>query len=303
MSRILSRLIMRIGLFILIFPATLAAQSFWLERSQGKTFFLEIFKPNIDDAVYNGMPYPVDYSFETAALFLSLRTQLGSKSFLMVELPFAHAAYDTKSDSNFSFYRNRGSSSTIGNPYLGLELGGVNARFFTEVGIHLPLVETVNNDAARVGRLADLARPEAFDDYVTLRAVINYRPQNTKGVRVRARGGALVQRDFDRGDNQFSIPIDALLGYGYEKGRVRLGVDFVINFEASYRRYKHYINNYYFSNSFKIKQTQHLRLTGQVRLGSLRAGAHLKPPFLDSERENSFGLTRSSFGLDLAIQR
>jgi hypothetical protein len=138
---------------------------------------------------------------------------------------------------------------------------------------------------------------------MTLRAVINYRPKNTKGVRVQARGGALVQRNFDRGGNQFSIPIDALLGYGSEKGRVRLGVDFVINFDASYRRYQHYINNYYFSNSFRIKQTQHLRLTGQMKLGSLRAGAHFKPPFLDSERENSFDLTRSSFGLDLAVQR
>jgi hypothetical protein len=190
----------------------------------------------------------------------------------------------------------------MGNPYLGLELGSVNARFFTEVGIRLPLVETVNNDAARVGRLADLARPEAFDDYMTLRAVINYRPQNTKGVRFRARGGALVQRNFDLRENQFSLPLDALLGYGYEKGLVRLGIDFVINFDASYRRHKSFFRSDY-SSSFNIKQTQHLRLTGHVRLGSLRAGVHLKPPFLDSERENSFDLTRSSFGFDLAIQR
>ncbi|MGI0016290.1 MAG: hypothetical protein ACREBU_22955, partial [Nitrososphaera sp.] len=305
MSRILSRLIMAmlIGLVILIFPAMLAAQSFWLERSQGKTFLLEIFKPDIGSGVYNGVSYPVDYSFETVALFLSLRSQIGSKSFLMVELPFAHAAFNAKNDSGFSFYRNRGSSSTIGNPYLGLELGGTNARFFTEVGIRLPLAETDNNYAARVGRAADSDRPEAFEDYVTLRAVINYRSKRTKGLMFRARGGALVQRNFNHSDNHFSIPIDALIGYGYEKGRFRLGVNFVINIDASYRRYQRYINNYYFSSSFNINQTQLLRLTGNVRLGSLRAGAHLKPPFLDSERENSFDLTRSSFGLDLAIQR
>jgi hypothetical protein len=287
----------------LIIPAVLHAQSFWQERSQRKAFFLEIFKPNINSELDNGVPNPVEYSFETAAIFLSLRAQMGSKSFLIVELPFAHAAYDTKNDSSFNFYRNGGSSNTMGNPYIGFELGGMNARFFTEVGMRLPLVETVNNDAASVGRIADLARPEAFDDYMTLRAVINYRPQDTKGVRFRARGGALVQRNFDRGGNQFSIPIDALLGYGYEKGRVRLGIDFVINFDASYRRYPYYINNYRFSNGFRIRQKQHLRLTGQMKLGSLRAGAHLKPPFFDSERENSLDLTRSSFGLDLTVQR
>lgn len=96
-------MVMFVGLVILFSSAALYAQSFWLERSQGKTFFLEIFKPNIENRVYNGVPYPADYSFETAALFLSLRAQLGSKSFLMVELPFAHAAYETKIDSGFGF--------------------------------------------------------------------------------------------------------------------------------------------------------------------------------------------------------
>jgi len=290
-----------ITVLIGIFPAALSAQSFWLERSYGKTVMLEIFKPKVSGGAYNGVNYPVDYSFKTFALFLTLRSQIGSKSFLVVELPFAHASFDTKIYTDFSFYRNSGYSNTIGNPYIGLERGSLNSRFFTEIGLRLPLAKTDNNYAATVGRAADPDRREAFENYAALRAMVNYRSKRTKGLTFRARGGVVVQRDFDhRGDNYFSLPIDAQIGYGYETGRFRLGVNLVIRIATDYQSYN---SGIYRGGSFKMNQTQHLRLRGSVRLGSLRLGAYLKPPFGDSERANSFNFKRSSFGLDLAMQR
>jgi hypothetical protein len=57
---------------VLIIPAALAAQSFWLERSQEKIFLLEIFKPKAaESGVFNGASYPIDYSFATSAIFLA----------------------------------------------------------------------------------------------------------------------------------------------------------------------------------------------------------------------------------------
>jgi len=177
-------------------------------ESENLSSALEIFKPDVHKGVYNGISYSGDYSFETVALFLLLRSQIGSKSFLVAELPLAHAAFDAKIDGDSSFDRSRGSANTAGNPYLGLELGGLDSRFFTEVGVRLPLAQAENNNAATVGRAADSDRPEAFDDGVALRAMLNYRAKHTKGLTFCARGGALVQRDFNRGNSYFSIPID-----------------------------------------------------------------------------------------------
>jgi len=298
MPRISSRPIMAmlIVIFVLILPAAISAQSFWLERSSGKTLMLEIFKPNVSGGVFNGVNYPVDYSFETLALFLTLRTQIGSKSFLVVELPFAHAAFDTKIDTDFGFYRNSGYSNTIGNPYIGLERGSLNSRFFTEIGLRLPLAETDNNYAARVGRAADPDRGESFEHLAALRAMISYRSKRPRGLTFRARGGALVQRDFDHlRDNYFSIPISTLIGYGHETGRFRFGADFVINIDASYQRVQSY-------SGFAMNQMQYCQLRGSARLGNLRLGAYLKLPFLDSERASSFNFKLNSFRLDLAMQ-
>jgi hypothetical protein len=64
---------MLVAIFVLILPAAISAQSFWLERSHNKTLALEIFKPTLHSGVYNGVSYPVDYRLQTSALFLSLR--------------------------------------------------------------------------------------------------------------------------------------------------------------------------------------------------------------------------------------
>jgi hypothetical protein len=289
---------------ILILPGALAAQSFWLERSQGKTFFLEIFKLDNSTGVYNGARYPVDYSFESFASFLTLRAQTGSKSFLVVELPFAHAVFDTKIDSDFSYYRNSGSSNMIGSPYIGFEYGSLNSRFFTEIGIRLPLAKTDNNFAAAIGRASNPDREEAFERLAAIKLVLNYRSKRTRGLTFRARGGAVVQRDLDQlSDDYYSFLLSTQIGYGYEPGRFRLAANFVTQIRFSFQMVEDPFGFEATSRSFRAVQMQYFRLTGNVDLGSVRLGMYLRPPILDSEQSFSLNLLQSSFGLDLAIQR
>ena len=253
---------------------------------------LEIFKPIPHKGVYNGKIYPVDYSFETFALFLSLRQPIASKYFLVVELPFAHAAFDTKIARPFSFYRHSGASSTIGNPYIGLELGSLSSlifseseihpqpkskirtffsrlssRIFPEIGIRLPLAQTANNYAARVGELVDFDRREAFDErYVAIKAIVNYRSKRTKGWTFRARIGAMILRDIDRSGNEHQYSrgtyMDGLLNaqVGYETARMSLGLNLSMGFTAS------------------------------VKLGNLRLGVNCRPFFSNRHEAGLIGL-------------
>ncbi len=210
---------------VLITPAVLAAQSFWLERNQGKTFLLEIFKPTVaGGVVFNGVSYPVDYSFTTSALFLSLRQPIGNKYFLVAELPFAHASFDTKIDRAFSFYRHNGRSNRIGNPYFGLELGSPASRIYPEVGIRPPLIKAGNNYAADVGKIADSDRREAFEHTAALRAMLNVRLQYKTRLSFRFRGGPIFQRDFDNPRYKYRA-VSGNVRVRYEMARINFGIN------------------------------------------------------------------------------
>lgn len=209
---------------VLIIPAALAAQAFWLEGSQEKTFLLEILKPKAaKSGVFNGVSYPVDYSFATSALFLSLRQPLGSKIFLVAELPFAHAAFDKKIDRAFSFYRHNGRSNRIGNPYLGLELGSPASRIYPEVGIRPPLLKAGDNYAAEVGKIADSDRREAFEHTTALRVMLNVRLKYKTRLSFRCRGGPIFQRDFDNPRQSYRA-VSGNFRVRYEMARINLGV-------------------------------------------------------------------------------
>ncbi|GEM_PF-4165535 len=288
MPRISFRPIMAtlIVIVVLILPAALAAQSFWLERSPGKTFLLEIFKPNISSGVYNGVRYPVDYSFETFALFLSLRWPMGSKYFLVAELPFAHAAFDTKIDRAFSFYRFNGHSNTIGNPYLGLERGSF------EIGLRLPLAKTDNNYAAPVGMAADVDRREAFESYAALRATVNYQAKRLffwklpQSWALRYRFGAIILRNFDHfRDNYFAFPLNFQIGY--QTARIQLGINNA-SWIGALRQYRDRIQSSFTRDSdFTIHAEGEGGFTASIKFGNLRPGLYIG----------------SSFGLNLNIQR
>jgi hypothetical protein len=277
---------MLVAIVVLILPASLSAQSFWLERSPGKTLALEIFKPTLHSGVYNGVSYPADYSFQTSAFFFSLRWPVGSKTFLVAELPFAHAAFDTKIDRPFSFFRNSGHESTIGNPYLGLEIGGKASRFFAEAGFRLPLVSSERGFARLVGQNSDPVRDEAFLDFTVVKAMINYRLKRETGLVFRLRLGAAALRNFETHSYGFSFPLDILIGYKTERLSAGAYIPIKGGFIKTSRRTESAFTR---GSDFSFKMNQQEGIWANIRLGKLQPGVYIDPSF-DGDVINTFAI-------------
>jgi len=294
MPRISSRPIrvMLIVVVILILPVAISAQSFWLQRSHGKTLALEIFKPTLHSGVYNGVSYPVDYSFKTAAFFFSLRWPIGKKTFLVAELPFAYAAFDTKIDRPFSFFRNSGYESTIGNPYVGFELGGKASPFFAEAGIRFPIVATEHGYAMKVGAESDIDREEAFLDFATVKVMINYRLRRETGLVFRLRLGAAYLHNFDTQNYGCAIPLVTRIGY--KTGRLSTGAYLVWFIEGRNEKRSEVQTAFNRGSYFSFKITQEEGLWANISLGKLQPGVIINPSFADGIFD--------SFAINLGVQ-
>jgi hypothetical protein len=289
MTKILSRLpaAALLAIMILILPVAALAQSFWVERNHGKTLALEIFKPSLHSGVYNGVSYPVDYSFQTVALFLSLRWPVGNKTFLVAELPFAHAAFDTKINGVHSFFRNRGEENTIGNPYLGLEIGSKASRFSGAAGIRLPLLAQDHGFALAVGAESDSDREEAFLDFAAIKVVVNYRLKREAGLVFRLRLGAAYLRKFEnfvQGNGLFVTPAARI---GYKTGRLSAGAYIIFPMRGTNVTSAEIRTVFTRGSNFSFKLTQEEGLWANISLGKLQPGVRINT---------------NSFALNLGVQ-
>jgi hypothetical protein len=129
---------------------------------------LDVLRPH-----YRGS---AETSLFSVAAYASGRTTIGSMH-LYVELPFAHV------DVPFA-----GPNSTLGNPYLGVELGGETGLSWA-AGARFPLVPETSG-AGVLGLYSDLSRIEAFRfNTATFRGGIRYRIHNADGFTFDAGGG------------------------------------------------------------------------------------------------------------------
>lgn len=264
---------------IVLFSATLCAQSFWLERSAGKALAVEVYKPTANSTVHNGATYPVDYSFQTFAFFLGLRWPIGRKTFLVTELPFAHAAFDTKIDREYSFYRFSGQESALGNPYIGLRFGYPERKISFEAGLRLPLTQQEHFAARTIGRNGDDTREEAFEDLAALRAIVHYAQKRERGFNYHLALGPIIQRDFEHlGDHHFGaiLRVEAW----YQMARINMGAN--ITMRGSYNREVREVHSEgqavldrRSNTTFKVNQDQDL--TVGVKLGKLQPGISYSP--------------------------
>ena len=270
-------------ILILILPAMLSAQSFWLERSAGKSLGLELFKPSFDNStlVFNrGEYYPVDFSFKTFAVFLSTRWPVGSKTFGVAELPFAHAEFDTEIDQEFSFYRNSGHESMIGNPYVGFEFGGISSPFFAEVGVRLPLVAEDYSYALRAGVSADGDRPEAFIDFAAVKVALNYQRRGEAGLIFRFRLGAAYLRKSGDMISGRGFTITPAARIGYKTGRISAGAFMILPGEhrivSTASRGLGFMNR---GANTNLRVSGQAGLWANIDLGSLQPGVYVSDSF------------------------
>lgn len=257
------------------------AQSVWLPVSRAPSMSLEGFKPVLDEGNRNFTP-------ATSAFFLSGRMPVGENVMVTAELPFAHAGV------KLSAFGGTGteSSTTLGNPYLGVETASAASPVIADLGIRLPLRKSraSESSAAIVGFLSDIDRMEAFrEDLLSIGGHVGMRSQQASGLYLHARGGPIIwfnTADDHPGDNT-EIFLDYVAQAGYDVGRYALisGLSGRTLATAD-------------EGSWSDRSMHQLGISGSVAFGSVRPGIQLRFP-LDRDLDETL---RYVIGLNLTVQ-
>lgn len=259
------------------------AQSVWLPVSPGPSLSLEGYKPILpqgNDA----------FTAATSAFFLSGRMPIGGKLMASAELPFAHAGV------KLSKFGGTGteSSTTLGNPYLGVETASAASPLTADLGIRVPLRKSREDEAAAatVGLLSDFDRWEAFAvDLLAIGGHVGVRTQPASGVSLHARGGPILwintAKESGNRENDIELFLDYAAQAGYDVGRYGViggltGRTMLSAEDGSWQ-----------DNSF-----HHLGLSGSIAFGNVRPGIHLRVP-VDDDLDDT---VRYVVGLHLTVQ-
>lgn len=151
---------------VAVAPTLVAAQSLWMERESEHSVMLEMLRPNLED---------VDSKFLSAAFFLSGRAAISSHAAIVAELPYAnHQSTQLGTDINGFEIVTETSSSTFGNPYIGIETRAVSSPIFAELGARIPLASNEQYEAFLTGYYSDVVRQDAFlPDVASIVAAFN----------------------------------------------------------------------------------------------------------------------------------
>ena len=133
-----------------------SGQPYWMPREEagGPVLMFEFLRPNVES---------IDRSFLSSTYFLSARVPASSTVSLVGELPYSNFKATLEgTDINGNPVSIEESGSTIGKPYVGLELSSSDSPVFGELGVRVPLVNEDELDARALGLLTDVSRWEAF---------------------------------------------------------------------------------------------------------------------------------------------
>ncbi len=140
-----------------------------------QTLFSRPYEPN-QLAVETIVPDADDATGGTGAMFVTGTASLSENIELAAELPVARSASNGRS------------SSTVGNPFLGIGLSSTNVPVLLELGTRLPTAS--DSQAAAVGRAASLGRTPAFGtNEFALSALLNGRRELSRWSTLRLRTG------------------------------------------------------------------------------------------------------------------
>jgi hypothetical protein len=217
MTRI-SQLLVLLAVFA---SAPAFAQSIWMPRDKEWGLLLELLHPSIEG---------IDSEFPTGALYLGARIGVGEKLALVAEVPYAHSEPVI---TGGIFLGDFPSSSTVGNPYLGVELRA-SSDVFVELGARAPLTADDEDRATLIGTSADGSRRLAFSqegtffyfplayDAVTAQTLFNIRHVTPEGLLTRIRLGPAIVVPTEDGPDTEVYALYALQ-MGYEGRVVRAG--------------------------------------------------------------------------------
>ena len=173
-----SKIIFSILLFsVLIIPVAGTAGSIWVEPRLGSEIRLEGFQPQFKRA---------DFSTFSMIWFLSGNFEVNPKFRLVADIPYARFVDDVRGES----------TTTIGNPYVGMTQGSAHSGFMGEIGMRLPLA--ADDEAASMhGAFGDpVDRMEAFlPEIMSFVVGTSFSFRSTDGVGMRVRIAPIIWLD------------------------------------------------------------------------------------------------------------
>lgn len=145
-----------------LLPAS--AQSVWtMPPHHANQASVEWLKPVFDDG--NGA------SVLTSSFVLSAQATLTDRLMLVGELPVAHARFKSPPQLRDA----ETPSTSVGNPYVGLEVRSIDTPLFMEVGLRLPTTDNPGFWPSAIGSLTDLNRLGAYPvNQIPFQLVGNY---------------------------------------------------------------------------------------------------------------------------------
>ena len=195
-----------------------AAQSLWMTREGEQTIMLEMLRPSIED---------VDQKFYSAAFFVSGRATVMSNVAVVAELPYAnHKSTQLGTDFNGFEIVTETSSSTFGNPYLGIETRAASSPIFIEFGARIPLASDKQFPAFVTGYYSDVIRQDAFLPKITsIVAAFNLREVTPSKVAYRLRLSPVLAIPTEGpGDTDLFAVYSFLVGYYGSHARIGGGM-------------------------------------------------------------------------------
>jgi len=200
-------------------PTLAAAQSLWMQRDADHTVAFEFLRPNLDG---------VDSDVLSGAFFLSGRAALSPRVALVGELPYvSHSSSTDGTDFLGNPIHVEVSSSTIGNPYVGMEARLGNGPAFLELGARPPLASDEEFEAFVTGFVSDVTRFGTFlPDAASIQAAINLREITPSKLvyRLRLCPTVLIPTGDNNGDTELFAGYSFQIGYHGTVARVGGGM-------------------------------------------------------------------------------
>ena len=193
-----------------------AAQSLWMPRDTDYTISLEMLRPTLEG---------VDSGVLSGSFFLAGRAKLSPQVSFVGELPYVtHSSRSVATDFNGNEIIEDLSSSTIGNPYVGLETRIGSGPVFVEVGGRPPLTSDEEFEAVLTGIFSDVNRfPTFLPDVASIQAAFNLREVTPSKLAYRLRLSPMVA--IPTGDNNGDSELYAMYAFqiGYHGSAARVG--------------------------------------------------------------------------------
>lgn len=252
LSRTLRAAILAVGLGLLA-AGPARGQSLWVEPGRGG-LRLEFLKPMIDHT-----------STSSGVLYVGIRERLGPYMDFVGELPVAHGDVRTAGFDQ--------TATTIGNPYLGLEIGPPSRIVTAEVGVRPALVDSVDA-ATSVGFLADVVdRPEAFlPDVVAVVGRVHARWYDLSGLGVLLHAGVVGWIPTDDSAAATQASYGARLGWRGPRADVTAGITGRVDLSDGFA-------------SIQDRSLNQVGAAASFRLGPVHPGVEVRVPLDRSLRD------------------